>query len=145
MTTNQNHSEGHQCEDEALRLRFLQQRVQQLEKDLCNQVMRNSELETLLIQRCQKLDEESFEKEVIELERDQHKQALVEKIKDIQLRDETIEALNSLLALSWMDSEHLVTVQDSSQRLLQLLQSHLGSSYKPTPDTENSKKRRLSP
>lgn len=127
----------------------LQERIQQLENCVEEQQSRNNELEQLLSRGREQLDEESFKREILEFDLNQHKEALLEKAHELQERDQTIDTQNCLLGIAWTDAQSMATAQRERDQTIKQLRSYIddmsSSNLQELTETNASKKRRLSP
>ena len=125
---------------------YLQERAHQLENSLREQQMRNGELEQLLAGCREQLEEESFKSGVLELDLNQHKEALLEKVKELRERDETIDTQNCLLGFAWAETQKLASAQRDRDQTILALKSHIEDislNVEAWGETGTSKKRRL--
>lgn len=67
------------------------------------------------------LDEESFKRETLEFELNQHKEALSEMLKEIARRNQTIDTQNCLLGRAWSDSQNMASAQRRNEALINSL------------------------
>ena len=121
----------------------------QLENDIRTQTSRIGELEQLLSSYRDKLDDESIKRELLELELNQHKEALLEKAHDLKERDQTIDTQNCLLGFAWTEAQDMATAQRERDRTIGQLRCYIndissGGSQEYTLANE-SKKRKLFP
>lgn len=89
----------------------LYQQIRQLETELQEHKGRNDSLVRML-------DDESLKREIAEANLTHHKEALLEKAKELQERDQTIETQNTLLGFAWAEAQAtLLAIRERDQRI----------------------------
>lgn len=125
----QNYSDGSTQSPRFVRdqtqIEVLQETCQSLKHELKLHQSRTEEYARLLLTCTDKLDEESLRRETLEMEVNQHKEALSEKLGEIRDRDQTIETQNCLLSYSWSDSQNMAVAQRQKDKLIELLRNQV--------------------
>lgn len=125
------------------------ERVNQLERHVQDRLQQNQELERLLEQSREELDGERLKREILEADLYQHKEALIEKARELNERDQTIDTQNSLLGFAWTETQNMASTQRDKNRTIEQLRGYVAELIKPELSdgtTEaSSKRKRLSP
>lgn len=100
----------------------MQSRIGDLELQIKSQEKTNTELHHLLSEEHDKLEEESFQRKMLEFDLNQHKEAIAEVLSGLRQRDQTIQAQSGLLRASWLDGQALAS---SQRQVIQVLQKRL--------------------
>jgi outer membrane receptor for ferrienterochelin and colicin len=124
----------------------LYNRLRQLEKELSEQQVRNHDLINHLSWWTQHFDEMAIERDMLRLGLDQHKEDILQKMKDLAERDRTIATQNYLLGLAHVDAQKLTVTQQKSEHTINLLKEYIAE-LSITEDVESgsAKKRKVSP
>ena len=97
----------------------MQSRISDLEQQIKSQEKTNTELHRLLSEEHEKLEEESFQRKMLEFDLNQHKEAIAEVLSGLRQRDHTIQAQSGLLRASWLDGQALASSQRQTIQVLQ--------------------------
>ncbi|ODA75759.1 hypothetical protein RJ55_08729 [Drechmeria coniospora] len=120
-----------------------------IEEYVEDNLRRNRELEEQLTIQLEKLDGEVFKKEILEADLHQHKEALIEKTRELHERDQTINTQNCLLGFAWAEAQNMTSAQREKNKTIEQLRGYIEEITKSTSpgraDERVSKKRRLSP
>ncbi|KAI9155804.1 hypothetical protein HJFPF1_08393 [Paramyrothecium foliicola] len=117
-----------------------------LEKELSEQQVRNHDLINHLSWWTQQFDEMAIERDVLRLGLDQHKEDILQKMKDLAERDRTIATQNYLLGLAHVDAQKLAVTQQKCEHTINVLKEYIaGLSINGDEETVSAKKRKVSP
>lgn len=81
-------------------------------RDLCHQLrISNEELREVASAYHERLEEETHSRRMLEACVDQHKEALIEEGKELDLKEQTIKTQTFLLKFAWEDAQNLAALQ----------------------------------
>jgi outer membrane receptor for ferrienterochelin and colicin len=124
----------------------LYSRIRQLEKELSEQQVRNHDLINHLSWWTQQFDEMAIERDVLRLGLDQHKEDILQKMKDLAERDRTIATQNYLLGLAHVDAQKLAVTRQKCEHTINVLKEYIaGLSINGGEEMVSAKKRKVSP
>ncbi|KAJ2976227.1 hypothetical protein NQ176_g5074 [Zarea fungicola] len=120
----------------------MQSRIIDLEQQIECQEKTNTELSRRLSEEHDMREEESFRRQMLEFDLNQHKEAITEMLGELRQRDQTVEVQNGLLRASWLDGQALAASQRQTIQLLQGKIDDLSTNGNVT--VQNKKKRKFS-
>ena len=124
-------------------LNNLKARYDQVRNELEQTSFQNRELFTLLTKYVDQLDDQVFSKEVLEVELDQHKEALAEVSKELAEKNCIIEAQEYLLLSAREETEKLIDETADKDHLISSLLAQPGQSGMEESYGERAKKRKI--